>query len=139
MSPTRKVLGFIVVALIGIPVLFATIIAVGITNSVVTPEIMSDLPGEIIAELPSTIDELYTALEAEEDIDDEKTRIIIESMKKTQTTPGKILEESGVFEWMQLELSESIKQFGEVIRGERNPDPILLNIKTSGIMETTLN
>lgn len=129
MSPLRKVLGFFVAALIGIPVLFATIIAVGITNSVVTPEIMSDLPREIIAELPSTIDELYTALETEEDIDDEKTKTIIDLMRKTQTTPRKIMEESGVFEWLQGELSESIKQFGEVLRGERSPEPILLNMK----------
>ncbi len=129
MNPLRKVIGFLVVALIGIPVLFATIIAVGITNSVVTPEVMSDLPREIIAELPSTIDELYTALETEKNIDDEKTKIIIGSMKKTQMTPGKIMEESGIFEWLRGELSESIKQFGEVLRGERSPDPILLNMK----------
>lgn len=129
MSPLRKIIGFLVAALIGIPVLFATIIAVGLTNSVVTPEVMSDLPRAIIAELPSTIDELYTALETDEDIDDEKTKIIIGSMKKTQITPRKVMEESGVFDWLSGELSESIKQFGEVIRGERSPDPILLNMK----------
>jgi len=129
MSPLRKVIGFLIAALIGIPVLFATIIAVGLTNSVVSPEIMSDLPREIIAELPSTIDELYTALETDEDIDDEKTKAIIASMKKTRIKPGKIMEESGVFEWLSGELSDSIKQFGEVIRGERSPDPILLDMK----------
>ncbi|MEN8221884.1 MAG: hypothetical protein ABFR36_01385 [Acidobacteriota bacterium] len=129
MSPLRKVIGFIIAALIGIPVLFATILAVGVSNAVVTPEVMSDLPREIIAELPSTIDELYTALETDEIIDDEKTRIIVDSMKRTGIAPRKVMEESGIFEWMKVELSESIRQFGEVLRGERNPDPILLNMK----------
>ncbi len=129
MSPLRKVIGFLVIALIGIPVLFGIIIAVGVTNSVVTPEIMTDLPREIIAELPSTIDELYTALETDENIEDEKTKIIIESMKKVQMTPGKVMEESGIFEWLREELSESIRQFGEVLRGERGLDPILLNMQ----------
>jgi len=129
MSPLRKTIGFLIAALIGIPVLFATILAVGVSNAVVTPEVMSDLPREIIAELPSAIDELYTALETDEDIDDEKTRIIVDSMKRTGIKPRKIMDDSGVFEWLKGELSESIRQFGEVLRGERNPDPILLNMK----------
>ncbi len=129
MSPLRKTIGFLIAALIGIPVLFATILAVGVSNAVVTPEVMSDLPREIIAELPSAIDELYTELKTDEDIDDEKTKIIVDSMKATGISPGKVMEESGIFLWLKGELSESIRQFGEVLRGERDPDPILLNMK----------
>ncbi len=129
MTPLRKILGFFVAALIGIPILFATIIAVGVTNSVITPEVMSDLPREMIAEIPSTIDELYTALETDKNIDDDKTKIIIESMKKTSVSPREIMEKSGIFDWMKEELSGSIKQFGEVLRGERSPDPILLDMR----------
>ncbi len=129
MSPLRKVIGFLIAALIGIPVLFATILAVGVSNAVVTPEVMSDLPREIIAELPSAIDELYTALETDEDIDDEKTKIIVAAMKDTGIAPRKVMDESGIFRWLKDELSESIRQFGEVLRGEREPDPILLNME----------
>jgi len=127
-SPVRKILGSFIVVLIGIPVLFATIIAVGITNSIVTPETMSDLPREIIAELPSTIDEIHDAIKEEKDIGDEKTKAIIEAIKSVNISPSKIMEDSGIFEWLHEELSESIKQFGEVLRGERKSDPIRLNM-----------
>ncbi len=128
MKPFRKTIGFLIIALIGIPVLFATIIAVGITNSVVSPEVMSDLPEEIISELPSSIDEIYETLKNENDIKDEKTKTIVEAMKSVNIRPSRILDDSGILKWLQGELSVSLKQFGEVLRGERKPDPIRLNM-----------
>ncbi len=129
MTPLRKILGFILAALIGIPILFGTIIAVGITNAVVTPEVLSDLPREIIKELPSTVDEIYSAIKSDENINNEKTRIWVDAIKKSDIPPGKMLEESGIFEWLRLELSESLKQVGEVLQGERSAGPINLDMK----------
>jgi len=129
MSPIRKFIGFFIAALIGIPVLFGTIIAVGISNAVVTPEVMSDMPREIIEELPDVIDDIYNAMILEEDIDDDKARVILDSMKRSGTTPRKVMEESGMFEWLREELSDTLRQFGEVLRGERVPGPIRLQLE----------
>lgn len=130
MSPFRKFFGFLILALIAIPVLFVTIIAVGVTNAVVTPEVLSELPQEIIAELPSTIDQLYSALKEEEYISDKRTRVLVNAMKKIDKTPKQLMEEVGIFFWLKGELGESLKQFGEVLRGERPPEPIQLNMSS---------
>jgi len=44
---------------IGLPILFAVIWAVGITRAAVSPELVSDLPKEIIEEVPSIVEEVF--------------------------------------------------------------------------------
>ncbi|MEN8154481.1 MAG: hypothetical protein ABFR75_10705 [Acidobacteriota bacterium] len=130
MNPFRKFFGFFIIAFIAIPVLFVTIIAVGVTNSVVTPEFLSELPRDVIEELPVITDQLYSELEKEEYINDERTRVLINAMKKIDKTPRQLMEEVGIFFWLKNELGESLKKFGEVLRGERPPEPLHLNMST---------
>jgi hypothetical protein len=54
MNAARKTIGALIIIIFGLPTLFAMIWAVGLIRATVSPEFMSDLPREIIAEVPLT-------------------------------------------------------------------------------------
>ena len=92
--------------------LFSIIIAVGATKSVVSPEFLSDLPRELIKNLPNSIDELYFELKKidldDTDMDDDG-KIWIRAILNAKTTPRSIVEKSGISIWLKDELSVSLK------------------------------
>ncbi len=130
MKPIRKLIGLFIVIFITLPVLFSIIIAVGATNSIVSPELLSDLPREMVKNLPKAIDDLYLELKKidldDTDMDDDG-KIWIKAILNAKKTPNSIIEESGISNWLKDELSVSLKYIGDILRGEAEPETVVLN------------
>ncbi len=125
----RKVLGSLIVVLIGLPVLFGVIWAVGLVRATVSSEFLSDLPQEIIAELPSSLNGVYTAAgDPRLDMDPE-ARAWFQAAEKTGIPLGDLLDKTGIMAWMKGELSNSLGRIGQVLRGEAAARSVEMDMK----------
>ena len=61
MNQTRNIFGFLIMLFLAVPILFGIIWAVGLTQAVVSQKTLSELPGEIIAEVPGLLDGMLLA------------------------------------------------------------------------------
>jgi len=114
----RKILGALLVVLIGLPVLFGVIWAVGLVRASLSSEFLIELPKKIIAEIPGSMDEIFTAARDERLNLDPGARAWIQAAEKTGIRPGELIEKTGILGWMKGELSGSLRQVSEVLRGE---------------------
>ena len=114
----RKFLGAFVLVFIAIPVLFGVTWAVGLIKATVSAEFLVDMPREIIDEIPGSIDALFLAAQdAKVDLDPE-TRAWFQAAAKSGISPRELMEKTGLQAWMRTGLSDSLRQAGEVLRGE---------------------
>ena len=114
----RKILGALLVVLIGLPVLFGIIWAVGLVRATVSSDFLTELPAEIIAEIPGSLDGIYAAARDERLDMEPGSRAWFQAAEKTGIPPRELLEKTGILGWMKGELSESLRRVGEVLRGE---------------------
>ncbi|MDH4272160.1 MAG: hypothetical protein OEW18_09315 [Candidatus Aminicenantes bacterium] len=128
MNPARKIIGALVIVLFGLPTLFGIIWTVGLIRATVSPEFISDLPREIIAEVPHLTDEIFKAAQDRGVISDETTRAWFEAAAKTGISPRDLLAKTGMLGWMENELSTSLREVGQVLRGERRPREIRIDL-----------
>jgi hypothetical protein len=129
MDTARKIIGLLLIIFIGLPTLFGIIWAVGMIRASVSPEFLSDLPREIIAELPESADEIFRDARSDQFITDDRTRAWFDAAAKTGISPRELLEKTGLMAWMQDEVSDSLRQFGLVLKGERRPRPIAIDLR----------
>jgi len=125
----RKIIGSLVIVFIGLPVLFGIIWAVGLVRATVSPEFLSDLPREIIAEIPAKTDAIFRAAQDETVITDPATRAWFQAAAKTGTTPARLIEVTGLRTWMEEELAGAFRRIGEVLRGEEPVQSVSLNFR----------
>lgn len=128
MNPLRKILGFFIAVIVGVPILFGTIVAIGITNAAISPEFLSEMPEELIEKLPATLDQLYTETKSEDFIDGKEYSYWLDAMKKVDRSPSEIIEKSGMMDWIKGELTSDLKQLGEVLRGDLPPENIIMDM-----------
>ena len=128
MNPLRKITGFLIAILLGVPILFGTIVAIGLTKATVSPEFLSEMPREIIEKLPATLDQLYSDVKRDDFIEKKELGSLVAAMKKTDRSPGIILEQSGIMSWMKSELNESLGKLGKVLRGEISVENITMDM-----------
>lgn len=114
----RKFIGAFLVVLIGIPVLFGVTWAVGLVRASLSTEFLVDLPQAIITEIPRSADEIFQAFQDEKIVADPEMRAWFQAAAKTGTSPKDLLEKTGILGWMKGELTDSLHQMGEVLRGE---------------------
>ena len=114
---------------IALPTLFGIIWAVGITKAVVSPEFLSDMPREIIAEIPQHVDEMIKEMQDEDFTGDDDARAWIKAIARADTSPKELMEEIGLLNWLQNELSASLQDIGDILRGEMEPKQITLNMR----------
>ncbi|MBM3311057.1 MAG: hypothetical protein FJY80_06080 [Candidatus Aminicenantes bacterium] len=125
----RKIIGALVIVLIGLPVLFGIIWAVGLVRATVSSEFLSDLPRDIIAEIPARAEDVFRLAQDEGAISDPATRAWVQAAAKTGITPSKLLETTGLRAWMEGELEASFRKIGGVFRGEEPLQSISLNFR----------
>lgn len=129
MRPVRKIIGALIIIFLGLPTLFAIIWAVGLTKATVAPEFVSDLPQEIIAEVPDTADEIFKEAQDKNVITDENTRAWFQAAAEAGVTPKEFLKKIGVLGWLEDELSQSLKEVGEILRGEIKPRTVVFDLR----------
>ncbi|MBN2206185.1 MAG: hypothetical protein JW742_02170 [Candidatus Aminicenantes bacterium] len=114
----RKILGTLVIVLIGLPTLFGIIWAVGLVEATVSPEFLTDLPREIIAEIPDRADAIFEAAQRDAEIGDPDTRAWLQAAAKTGIAPRDLMDRTGLLEWMRGELADSLRLAGGMLRGD---------------------
>ncbi len=129
MKALRKILGLLIVLFIGLPILFAVIWAVGLTRAAVSPEFVSDLPQEIIEEVPSLVEEVFEEAQNEELMIDEDTRAWFKAASEVDISPRELMRNMGLESWLKNELSGSLDEIGDVLRGKRKAGPIVIDLR----------
>ena len=129
MDTARKIIGLLLIIFFGLPSLFGIIWAVGMIKASVSPEFLTDLPREIIAEAPDLADEIFRAAQDEEVIANNNTRAWFQAAAKTGISPKELMAKTGLLDWMEGELSDSLRQIGRVLRGERRPRSIVIDMR----------
>jgi hypothetical protein len=129
MHIARRFIGLILIVFFGLPTLFGIIWAVGMIKASVSAEFLTELPRKIIAEVPETADEIFRDAQDEQYISDSGTRAWFQAAAKTGISARELMEKTGLLEWMGGELSDSLKQIGRVLRGERRPRPIVIDLR----------
>jgi hypothetical protein len=129
MNGIRKVIGLLIIIFIGIPVLIGIIWAVGVTRAVVSPEFLSEMPREIITKIPDLLQETLEAVDREDVIRDEDARKWVRALAEAETTPKELLEKIGIMDWLKTELSQSLEDIGQILRGKISPRPVILDMR----------
>ena len=129
MDALRKSIGVLILIFIGIPILLGTIWAVGVTRSVVSTEFLSDLPREIIEKVPTMIDEVLEEVDREDLVDDPNSRAWVKAVVQAKTSPRELLAKIGFMDWLENELSASLRLMGEMLRGEKPIRQIVLDLR----------
>ena len=129
MNSFKKIIGLLVMIFIAMPLLFAIIWAVGITKAVGSPEFLSDIPQEVITQVPDLVDEMLAAMQEEDFSTDENAREWLKAITETDTSPKELMEETGLLNRLQDELSTSLLGIGDLMRGEMGPGKITLNME----------
>jgi hypothetical protein len=129
MSAFRKIVGLLIILLFGLPLIFGVIWTVGITQGAVSAEFLSDLPQKIIADIPEMVDEIYEDAQKENVIKDRATRTWFQAASKVQTSPRELMERTGLLNWIEGELSASLHEIGEILRGKTEVHPIMINLQ----------
>ena len=129
MSTARKIIGLLIIIFVALPILVGVIWTVGVTQAAVSPELISDLPREIISEVPFIIDEVFQEGQDSSVISDRKTRAWFEAASKVEMKPKELLSRTGITDWMEGELSRALGDIGEILRGQREPDPVVFDMR----------
>jgi hypothetical protein len=129
MNIARRFIGLILIVFFGLPTLFGIIWAVGMIKGSVSDEFLTELPRKIIADIPETANEIFRDAQSTEYISDSGTRAWFQAAAKTGISPRELMEKTGLLEWMEGELSDSLKQIGRILRGERRPRPIVIDLR----------
>ncbi len=90
MTALRKILALLIIILLGLPILFGIIWVTGVTKATISPEFISDLPQEIIAEIPDIAEEIFQEAQDKNVISDENTRAWFQAAAKAGITPQAI-------------------------------------------------
>ncbi|MFW6131805.1 MAG: hypothetical protein ACOC5F_04320 [Candidatus Aminicenantaceae bacterium] len=129
MTAVRKIIGLVIIVILGLPILFGTIWFTGLTKASVSPEFISELPQEIVNEAPDVAEEIFEEAQDERVISDENTRAWFEAAEEADITPHKFMDDIGLLDWMEYELSESLEDIGEVLRGERRLRTVVIDLR----------
>ncbi len=129
MNTARRLIGLLLIIFLGLPTLFGIIWAVGMIQASVSAEFLTDLPREIIADIPDKADEIFREAQDERVIIDDNTRAWFQAAAKTGISPRDLMEKTGLLEWLDGELSDSLRQIGRMLRGERRPRPITIDLR----------
>lgn len=141
----RKVLGGLFLFLIAGPMLGVAIWGVGIAQGVLGEGFLEEVPKEVIRQLPEVIEETFEAAKEPGAITDPDAAAWVAAAARVDKTPSQVLEESGIYAWMEEELSGTITDAHRALRGEIAPKDVTLDLRplktaiTSGPMRTWLD
>jgi hypothetical protein len=129
MKQTRTVFGLLIMILFAVPILFGVIWAVGFTQAAVSQKTLSQLPGEIIAEIPELLDGMMLAARDENSDMDYETRTWLNAMAGAGTAPRDIMKQTGLSDWLQKELSASLAAIGDILNGRSDAHDVWLDMR----------
>jgi len=129
MNQTRTILGLLIMIFLAIPVLFGIIWAVGLTQAVVSQKTLTEFPGKIIAEVPNLLDGMLLVAQDENSSLDYDSRTWLKAMAGASPPPRELLEETGLNNWLEKELSGSLRTLGDILNGKTAARDIWLDMR----------
>jgi len=129
MNQTRTIIGLLIMIFFAIPALFGIIWAVGLTQAVVSQKMLSELPREVIAEIPNLVDGVLLAAK-DENIDMHPDgRAWLQAAAKVAQSPKALLQETGLNDWLEKELSGTLRTVGDILNGKTEARNVLLDLR----------
>lgn len=129
MNQTRTIFGLLIMIFFAIPALFGIIWAVGLTQAVVSEKMLSELPQEVIAEIPNLVDGVLLAAK-DENIDMHPDgRAWLLAAAEVAQSPKALLEETGLNDWLQKELSGTLQTVGDILGGKTEARNVWLDLR----------
>lgn len=129
MDVFRKIVGLLIIVFLGLPLLFGIIWAVGLTKTAVSPEFVTELPKEIIAEIPDLVDQVFKEAQDEDVISDPNTRAWFEAAAKVDMQPRELLTKIGLLDWFDHELSGLLEDIEDILRGNRRARTLIFDLR----------
>jgi hypothetical protein len=129
MIAVRKIIAVLIIGFIGLPILFGVVWVVGLTKATVSSEFISELPQEIIKEIPDIAEEIFAEGQKEGVIRDDNTRAWFRAAAEAGVSPKQLMADIGLLDWLEYELSDSLDEVGEILRGERRARPITIDLR----------
>ncbi len=124
----RKIIGTLIMLVFALPILFGIIWAVGLTKSAISPEFVSEIPQQIIAEAPILLEEIFEDAQDPDFISNANTRRWFRTAAEVGISPRQLMRETGLLDWMENELSGSLKKVGDMLRGDRRARSISIDL-----------
>ncbi len=128
MAVIRKILGAIIILCFALPTLFGIIWAVGLTKAAVDPQFVSDIPKRVIEETPVLLEEIFEDAQDRDFVSNENTRRWFRTAAEVGISPRSLMEEIGLLDWMENELSASLTKVGDILRGDRRARTIAIDL-----------
>jgi len=141
----RKVLGGLFLFFIAGPVLGAVIWGAGIASGVLGEGFLEEVPKEIIRQIPEVVEETFEAATQPGAITDPDAAAWVAAAAGAEKTPSQVLEESGIYAWLEEELGGTVTAVHDALRGEIPPEEVTLDLRplkaaiTSGPMRAWLD
>jgi len=129
MKSLRKVIGLLIILLFGLPTLFGIIWAVGLTRAAVSPELLSDMPQEVIEQVPAIVEDVFEAARHDNQIEDVEAREWLRAADRAGISPRQLLEDSGIGSWLRKELWDTTTEIGQILRGEIDYKSVFLDFR----------
>jgi hypothetical protein len=129
MNQTRTVIGLLIMIFFAIPILFGVIWAVGLTQAAVSSKMLSELPREVIAEIPDLVDGVLLAAKDRNVDMDPEARAWLTAVAGVATTPKQLLAETGLNDWMEKELSGTLRTVGDILNGKTEAREVWLDLR----------
>lgn len=122
----RKSLGLFIIIFMALPVLFGVIWSAGLIKATTSPYFLSELPKEVIDRLPSVVREATDIVKTAEG--DAGIKTWMAASEKAGVNWEKVMEESGVLNWLNEEVKSKATRLGDMFEGNRRLEDISLNI-----------
>ncbi|MCP4217998.1 MAG: hypothetical protein GY765_25365 [bacterium] len=129
MNTLRKSIALFIIIFVGMPVLVSIIWSVGVTKAVVSPKFLSEIPQEIIEKVPDMVDDVLEEIDREDMLRNLNSRAWVRAIVSADTSPKELLKKTGVLDWMQGELTTSLRLMGDMLRGDIPIRPIMLDMR----------
>jgi hypothetical protein len=129
MTTARKIIALLIIVFIALPILFGVVWVVGLTKATVSSEFISELPQDIIREIPDIAEEIFEEAQDEKVIRDDNTRAWFRAAAEAGVSPKQLMDDIGLLDWLEHELAESLDEVGKILRGERRPRPITIDLR----------
>lgn len=126
MTVLRKLIGFLVI-LVAIAALVATIWSVGTARVVVKPKFFAEVPQQVLKVVPDLVDKAFLAAKQPGAIKDTNAQAWMQAASKVSVSPNDVFQNSGLYSWLQNELSSSLDKLGAVLRGQGKSQDIVLD------------
>ena len=105
MTVVRKIIALLIIALIGLPILFGVVWVVGLKKATVSSEFISELPQEIIREIPDIAEAIFEEGQDERVIRDENTRAWFQAAAEAGVSPKQMMADIVLLDWLEYELA----------------------------------